>query len=68
MTLLTIKGKWIAETPIPDQTLETRENRLEGKDKELLLALARKILCWLPEERPTAEDLFEDEFLIQYRG
>ena len=66
MVSLTIEGNWIAPTPIPDQSLETRERRLEGKDKELLLALARKILRWLPEERPLAEDLFEDEFLIQW--
>ncbi|MCJ1255267.1 hypothetical protein MMC24_003083 [Lignoscripta atroalba] len=59
-------GNWIAATPIPDQTLEMREKRLVGKDKELLLALARKILRWLPEERPSAEDLFEDEFLNQH--
>lgn len=66
MASLTIEGNWIASTPIPDQSLETRERRLSGKDKELLLALARKILRWLPEERPSAEDLFEDEFLIQW--
>ncbi len=66
MATLTIKGNWIGLTPIPDQILETRERRLEGKDKALLLALARKILRWLPEERPSAEDLFEDEFLTQW--
>lgn len=59
-------GNWIASTPIPDQTLESRERRLEGKDQELLLSLARKILRWLPEERPSAEDLFENEFLLQH--
>lgn len=63
---LTIKGNWIAATPIPDQTLESRETRLEGKDKELLLALAHKIFRWLPEERPSAQDLYEDEFLTQF--
>jgi hypothetical protein len=63
---LTIEGNWIAGTPIPDQTLETRETCLEGRDKELLLGLARKILRWLPEDRPSAEDLFGDEFLIQW--
>jgi hypothetical protein len=66
MVSLTIKGNWIAATTIPDQTLESREIRLEGKDKELLLALARKILRWLPEERPSAQDLYEDEFLTQF--
>ena len=66
MLSLTIKGNWIAATPIPDQTLESREIRLEAKDKELLLVLARKILRWLLEERPSAQDLYEDEFLTQF--
>ena len=39
------KGTWIAETPIPSQTLESREIRLQGRDQELLLGLMRKILC-----------------------
>ncbi|KAL1587940.1 hypothetical protein WHR41_03408 [Cladosporium halotolerans] len=60
------EGCWIAATPIPDQTLESREMRLKGRDRELLLALMRKILRWLPEERPSAEDLFEDAFVIQF--
>ncbi|KAH6630146.1 kinase-like domain-containing protein [Chaetomium sp. MPI-SDFR-AT-0129] len=60
------KGNWIAATPIPEQSFEMRENRLEGLDQELLLKFVRKLLQWLPEERPSAEDLFEDEFLIQH--
>ncbi|KAI8722690.1 Protein kinase domain-containing protein [Fusarium sp. LHS14.1] len=60
------EGNWIAATPIPDQTLESRETRLEGVEKKLLLAFVRKILRWLPEERPRAETLIEeDEFLNQ---
>ncbi|KAL8243911.1 hypothetical protein R6Q59_010169 [Mikania micrantha] len=64
--LLTARGNWTATTEIPDQALETCVTRLRGKDKELLIALVRKILRWLPEERPSAEDLFNDEFLNQY--
>ncbi|KAI7554986.1 protein kinase [Hortaea werneckii] len=60
------EGNWIAATPIPEQTLETREMRLTGEDRDLLLALVRKILKWLPEERPTAEDLYQDEFVVQF--
>ncbi|KAL2757273.1 hypothetical protein ACRALDRAFT_2039739 [Sodiomyces alcalophilus JCM 7366] len=56
-------GNWIAATPIPDQTIESRERRLEGKEKELLIAFVRKILRWHPEDRPTAEDLYPDGFL-----
>ncbi|AEO69494.1 uncharacterized protein THITE_2146465 [Thermothielavioides terrestris NRRL 8126] len=60
------EGNWIAATPLPEQSLETRERRLEGRDQELLLKFVRKLLRWLPEDRPSAQDLFEDEFLIQY--
>lgn len=44
-----------------------REKRLKGKDQELLLNLVRKVLRWNPEERPSAQDLFEDEFLTQHQ-
>ncbi|KAK3900751.1 kinase-like domain-containing protein [Staphylotrichum tortipilum] len=60
------EGNWIAATPIPDQSLESRETRLQGQDKELLLAFVRKILRWLPEERPAAQDIYEHEFLVQH--
>lgn len=63
---LTTEGNWIAATPIPEQSLETREMRLEGKDRQLLLMLLRKILKWLPEDRPSAQDLFEDDFILQF--
>ncbi|KAK7934577.1 hypothetical protein PG985_000072 [Apiospora marii] len=56
-------GNWIAATPIPDQSLETLETKLEGEDKEQFLALARKILRWLPDERPSADGLYFDDFL-----
>ncbi|TKA28453.1 hypothetical protein B0A50_03920 [Salinomyces thailandicus] len=62
------QGNWIAETPIPDQTLESRETRLSGGDKQLLLALARKIFRWLPEDRPSAQDLYKDGFLSQWES
>ena len=42
-----------------------REKRFNGKDQELFFQLLRKILRWLPEERPSAEDLFKDEFIYQ---
>ncbi|KAF1825216.1 protein kinase [Dissoconium aciculare CBS 342.82] len=61
------EGNWICDTEIPQQSFETREKRLAGEDKVLLLALVRKILRWMPEERPSAEDLFEDPFLTQYQ-
>lgn len=64
---LTAKGNWIAATPIPEQSLESREKRLNGKDKELLLQYVRRVLRWNPEDRPSAQDLFELEFLTQFQ-
>jgi hypothetical protein len=32
----------------------------------LLLAFVRRILRWLPEERPVASELWDDEFLEQH--
>ncbi|KAF2150081.1 protein kinase [Myriangium duriaei CBS 260.36] len=58
------QGNWIAKTPIPDQSLESRLTGLEGKDREMVLAFLRRILRWLPEERPSAEDLFTDDFVV----
>lgn len=60
------EGNWVSATPITNQSLETRERRLKGKDQDLLLSLVQKILRWLPEDRPSAEDLFEDELLEQH--
>lgn len=56
-------GNWISATPIPNQTLKSRETQLVGEEHVLLIKLARKMLCWLPEERLSAGELLEDEFL-----
>lgn len=56
-------GNWIASTPIPNQTLESRETQLAGEEHAFLITLARKMLCWLPEERSSAGELLEDDFL-----
>ncbi|PLB39999.1 kinase-like domain-containing protein [Aspergillus candidus] len=59
------KGNWKGSIPIPEQSLEMREIQLSGEDKELFVSFLRRILRWLPEERPTAEELAYDEFLMQ---
>ncbi|KAH8175386.1 protein kinase domain-containing protein [Sarocladium implicatum] len=60
------EGKWIASTPVPEQSLETRETRLQGEEKLLLLELVRKLLCWLPEDRKSAEGLYDEPFIQGY--
>ncbi|KAM0424572.1 hypothetical protein ACHAPT_010291 [Fusarium lateritium] len=59
-------GNWIASTPIPEQFFEVREHRLEGQDHDLFVMFARKTLRWLPEERPRADELIDDDFLSQH--
>ncbi|KAI9042650.1 kinase-like protein [Aspergillus affinis] len=56
-------GNWRGSVDIPEQSLESRESRLEGSNKTLFLEFLRKTLCWLPEERPTAMELLADEWL-----
>ncbi|KAF7523764.1 hypothetical protein G7054_g11650 [Neopestalotiopsis clavispora] len=57
------EGNWIAATPIPQQSLKTREVRLQGEQQDLLLSFVQKLLRWLPEERPSAGDMSLHEFL-----
>lgn len=58
-------GEWTGTIANPNQTLESRERILEGENKRLFLQLLRKILRWLPEDRPSASDLLDDENLRQ---
>ncbi|KAJ5352584.1 hypothetical protein N7452_001558 [Penicillium brevicompactum] len=50
---------------IPEQSLDTRVNQYRGEHKELFLSLLRRVLRWLPETRPSAEELAYDTFLMQ---
>ncbi|KAL2069702.1 hypothetical protein VTL71DRAFT_14381 [Oculimacula yallundae] len=54
------EGNWIAATPIPKQSFKMREQRFSDHDQELFLELVKKILRWLPEERSSAAELFND--------
>lgn len=58
-------GNWLGSTPIPDTSLEDHVNQLEGEDKELMFGFARSALRWLPEERPTAEEMAYDDWLME---
>lgn len=43
--------------------LEERMVRVEGKDRTGFAGLLSKMLCWVPEERETAEQLLQDPWL-----
>ncbi|RAL08200.1 CMGC/CLK protein kinase, partial [Aspergillus homomorphus CBS 101889] len=59
------QGNWKGSIPIPHQRLEMRVQHFRGDDKRLFSNFLRRIFRWLPEERPTAEELARDEFLMQ---
>lgn len=50
--------------PIPEDSLQSAEKRLEGAEKDLFLTFMRKMLQWRPEDRGTVEDVFMDEWLL----
>ncbi|KAL4886613.1 protein kinase [Aspergillus karnatakaensis] len=52
-------------TCIPQQSFEDRELQFSGQHRTLFLDFVRRIFRWLPEERPTAEELVYDAFLMQ---
>lgn len=60
-----LAGNWLGSIPIPNSSLEERVTHLEGDDKQLRLGFARRILRWLPDERPIAEELAFDAWLMQ---
>ncbi|PYI28526.1 CMGC/CLK protein kinase [Aspergillus indologenus CBS 114.80] len=59
------KGNWKGSIPIPDQSFETRLQEWPDDDRRVFLAFLRKIFRWVPDDRPTAEELAFDEFLMQ---
>ncbi|KAK5696512.1 hypothetical protein LTR97_007815 [Elasticomyces elasticus] len=57
-------GSWKGDVPIPtNMSLESVEQRLKGEEKRMFLSLMRKILQWRPEDRPSCEEIFFDEWL-----
>ncbi|RAH70681.1 CMGC/CLK protein kinase [Aspergillus aculeatinus CBS 121060] len=59
------RGNWKGSIRIPRQSLHQRIQHFQGADKTLFLNFLRRIFRWLPEERPSAEELAHDEFLMQ---
>lgn len=60
-----IQGQWRGFAPIPDISLEQLADDLEGENKEGYLEFLQRILRWLPEERPRAEELVFDPWLME---
>ena len=65
MTLFAnVAGQWRGEILVPDPTsLEESEENLEGSNKEAFLRFVRKMVQWRPEDRQTASQLLEDDWL-----
>ncbi|KAF4342812.1 CMGC SRPK kinase [Fusarium beomiforme] len=56
------QGKWLELAPIPkNRSLEALETQLE--DSTRFIAFLRRILTWMPEDRPTARELLQDPWL-----
>ncbi|KAL8875344.1 MAG: hypothetical protein Q9192_009061, partial [Flavoplaca navasiana] len=58
------EGGWIADIAVPARTsLEESETNFEGHNKEVFLRFMRKMLQWRSEDRQTASQLLEDDWL-----
>ncbi|KAF5710779.1 CMGC SRPK kinase [Fusarium globosum] len=56
------QGKWLGLAPIPKgRSLEELETRLE--DSTGFIAFLRRVLTWMPEDRPTAKELLRDPWV-----
>ena len=58
-------GNWKDVVPLPDITLDSLASDIRGEDKEGFLRFLRRILRWLPEERPTTDDLVIDPWMLK---
>ncbi|KAF7719259.1 Uncharacterized protein PECH_004813 [Penicillium ucsense] len=61
-------GNWKYLAPIPDTTLESLAEKVEGDDKEGFLRWLWMALQWNPEDRPTALELLYGEWLMKGSG
>lgn len=58
------EGEWIGKVEIPDTSLESLEQQLDGVEKKNFLQFMRKMLQWRPEDRSSWKDILMDEWLL----
>lgn len=63
-----VLGNWKAVVLLPDVSLERLAEEFTSKDKDGFLRFLRRMLQWAPEERPTAEQLVFDPWLMEGLG
>ncbi|OQD71476.1 hypothetical protein PENPOL_c001G09681 [Penicillium polonicum] len=57
-------GEWNNQINVPrGMSLESSEERLSGRNKEMFLKFMRGMLQWRPEDRKTAKQLLKDPWL-----
>ncbi|EWG53616.1 CMGC/SRPK protein kinase [Fusarium verticillioides 7600] len=57
------QGKWKGLAPIPkNRSLQELERKL--RDSSAFIAFLRRVLTWMPENRPTAKALLQDPWLM----
>ncbi|KAI2085833.1 hypothetical protein LOZ36_003756 [Ophidiomyces ophidiicola] len=61
-------GTWRGAAPIPTYSLEDLAEKIGGEDRNGFLSFFRRTLRWLPEERPTTEELISDPWLMEGLG
>ncbi|APA06207.1 hypothetical protein sscle_01g009770 [Sclerotinia sclerotiorum 1980 UF-70] len=63
-------GTWKhgVEIPIIRTSLETSEQYLQGRNKEMFLSFIRGMIQWRPEDRKTAKELLQDPWLNEVIG
>lgn len=62
-------GRWLGAggVSIPPMSLEESEENLKGPNKQLFLEFLRSMLRWVPEERKTAKELFDEVPVAELR-